>query len=111
MDIQHREFLRPALLYHSVKGLYNHFTEALAGAHDVGGVHRFVCGNQDKTLAAVRHRGIGRLIGANCIILDGLAGAVFHQGDMLMGSGMVYHIRLIIRKHLVNLAAVAHRAN
>ena len=53
------------------------------------------------------HGGIGGLIGAEGVVLDGLAGAVLHEGDMLMGRSVIDDLRPVFGKHLEHAAAVA----
>ena len=89
-----------------VKGLDHHLTEALTGAHDVGRVHGLVGGDEDKAFTAVHHGGIGRLIGADGVVLDGLTGAVLHEGDVLVGCGMIDNLGMILLKNLEDAAAV-----
>ena len=90
-----------------VEGLDDHLTETLRGAHDVGGVHGLVGGDQDKALTPVDHGGVGRLIRADSVVLDGLAGAVLHEGDVLMRGGMIDDLGMILLKHLEDTPAVA----
>ena len=94
-----------------IKGLDDHLAEALAGAHDVGGVDGLVGGDQDKALAAVEHGGIGRAIGAEGVIFNCLAGAVLHEGDMLVSGGVVDQLGTVGAEDLVQAAAVADRAD
>ena len=94
-----------------VEGLNHHLTEAFGGAHDVGGVHGLVGGDQDKALTAVDHRGVGGFIGSDGIVLDGLAGAVLHEGDVLVGRGVIDDLGMILFKNLEDAAAVADGAD
>ena len=94
-----------------IKGLDDHLAEALAGAHDVGGVDGLVGGDEDKALAAVKHGGISRAVGAEGVVLDRLAGAVLHEGDMLVGSGVIDDLWTVGAENLVQAAAVADRAD
>ena len=94
-----------------VEGLDNHLAEALRGAHDVGGVHGLVGGDEDKALTAVHHGGIGRFIAAEGVVLNGLAGAVLHEGDMLMGRSVIDDLRPVIGKNLEHPSAVADGAD
>ena len=100
-----------ALLDLGVEGLDHHLTDAFAGAHDVGGVHGLVGGDEDKALTAVHHGGVGRLIGADGIVLDGLTGAVLHEGDVLVGRGVVDDLGMILLKDLKDTPAVADGAD
>ena len=104
---QLRDFGGAAGLDLGVEGLDDHLAESLAGAHDVGGVHGLVGGDQDKTLTAVDHGSVGRLIGADGVVLDGLTGTVFHEGDVLMGGSVVDDLGMVLFKDLEDTAAVA----
>ena len=94
-----------------VEGLDHHLTEALGSAHDVGGVHGLVGGDQDKALTAMHHGGIGRLVGADGVVLDGLTGAVFHEGDVLVGRSVIDDLGMILLKDLEDTPAVADGAD
>ena len=94
-----------------IKGLDDHLAQALAGTHDVGGVDRFVGGDEHKALAVMGHGGIGGLIGADGVVLDGLVGAVLHEGDVFMGRGVIDDLWAIFLKDLEHAAAVADRAD
>ena len=111
MGKERRDLLRLSLFDLLVKGLDDHLAEALAGAHDVGGVDGLVGRDQDKALAAVEHGGIGRAVGAEGVVLNGLARAVLHEGDMLVGSGVVDQLGAVGAEDLVQTAAVADRAD
>ena len=94
-----------------VEGLDDHLAQALGGAHDVGGVDGLVRGDEDKTLAAVDHGGVGRLVGADGVVLDGLAGAILHEGNMLMRRSVIDDLRLVLLKDLEHSSAVADGAD
>ena len=111
MGKQRRNLVRLSLFDLFVKGLDDHLAEALAGAHDVGGVDGLVGGNEDKALAAVEHGGIGRAVGAEGVVLNGLTGAVLHEWDMLVGGGVVDQLGAVGAEDLVQTAAVPNRAD
>ena len=94
-----------------VEGLDDHLAQALGGAHDVGGVDGLVCRDEDKALAAVHHGGVGRFVGADGVVLDGLAGAVLHEGDVLVRRGMVDDVGAVGFKDIEHAAAVTHGAD
>ena len=94
-----------------VKGLDHHLTDALGSAHNVGGVHGLVCGDEDKALTAVHHGGVGRLIRADGVILDGLTGAVLHEGDVLVSRGVIDDLGMVLFKDLEDTPAVADGAD
>ena len=94
-----------------VKALYDHFTQPLAGTHNIGRIHSLVRADQHKSLRPVDHRGIRRFIGADGIVLDRLARAVLHQGNMLVGCRVIDDLRLIGLKQIKNLPAVPDRAD
>ena len=105
------QFVRAPGLDLGIEGLDNHLAEALRGAHDVRGVHGLVGGDEDKALTAVHHGGIGGLIGAEGVVLDGLTGAVLHEGDMLMGRSVIDDLRPVFGEHLEHPSAVADGAD
>ena len=111
MRIKLWDFLRLSFLNLLVEGLDNHFTDPLAGSHNVCGIHRLVRGNQDETLAAVRHGRISRLIGSKHIIFDTLTGAVFHEGNMLMCGRMIDDVRVIFCENLEDSAGIPNRTD
>ena len=94
-----------------VKGLDNHFAEAFTGAHDVGRVDGLVRGYEDEAPAAVDHGGVGRLVGTDGVVLDGLAGAVLHEGNVLVRGRVVNDVRAVLLKDPVDAAAVADGAD
>ena len=100
--------LRPA---YGVHGLNNHLAQPLAGAHNIGGVHCLVRADQDKALCAAAQRRISGLICTHHIILNGLVGAILHQGHMLVRRRVIDDLRTIFFKHLLHAAAVAHGAD
>ena len=57
------------------------------------------------------HGGIGRLVGANRVVFDGFAGAVLHEGDVLVGRGVVNDLGPVELEDLVHAAAVADRSD
>ena len=91
-----------------VKALDDHFAKPLAGTHDIGGVDGLVRADQHKALTAVHHGGVGGFVCTDGVVLDGLAGAVLHQGDMLMGCGVIDDLRTVIVADLEDPAAVPH---
>ena len=104
----HRHKLRLVML---VKGLDNHFADPLTGSHNIRGVHRFVGGDHDKTLYAAHGRRLGRLKGAEYIILYGLCRAVLHQRHMLMGRRMINDVWTVFGKNIVHSVGIAHGCN
>ena len=106
-----RNLLRLPGLDFRVKRLNDHLAKALAGAHDVGRVHGLVCGNQHKPAASVGHGGVSRLVGADGVVLDGFAGAVLHQGHVLVGRRVINDLRPVFLKHLEHPPAVPHRSD
>ena len=94
-------------LDHGIEALDDHLAQALGGAHDVGGVDSLVRGDQDKALAAVDHGRVGGLVGADGVVFDSLAGAVLHEGHMLVGRGVVDDLRAVFVEDFEHPAAVA----
>ena len=95
----------------AVHHLHHHLAQALRGAHDVGGIHRLIRGDQHELLHAVLHRGHGHFIGAEDVVLDGLVGAVLHQGDVLVGGGVEHQLRSVLGHDVVQTAHVPHGAD
>ena len=100
--------LRLALPVHH---LHHHLAQTLAGTHDVGGVHGLVGGDQHEPLDAVGRGGLGHLVGAEDVVLDGLVGAVLHQGDMLVGRGVEDQLRSVGIQHIVHAGGVPDGAD
>ena len=94
-----------------VEGLDDHLTQTLGRAHDVGGIDRLVRGDQHESLAAVHHGRVGRLEGADGVVLDGLAGAVLHQRYMLVGRRVIDHLGTVGLEHVEHPAAVPNGAD
>ncbi len=93
-------------LDHLIEGLDDHLAQALAGAHDVGGVHGLVRGDQDEALRPEGHGRVGGLVRADGVVLDGLTGAVLHQGHMLVGRRVEDDLWPVFVKHLEDPPAV-----
>ena len=94
-------------LDHRVKALDDHLTQALGGAHNIGGVDCLVRGDKYKALTAVYHGRISGLIGADGIILYRLTRAVFHKRYMLVCSRMIDNLRAVFVEDLEHSATVA----
>ena len=94
-----------------VKGLDDHFTQTLGGAHDVCGVDRLIRRDQHELFTAVHHRCKSRLICTNGVIFDGFAGTVLHQRNMLMCCCVINHIRTVGFEHLIDSSAVPDRTD
>ena len=71
----HRHKFRIIML---VKSLDDHLTDPLAGPHDIGRIHRLIRGDHDEPLHTAHRRRLGRLKGAEHIVLDCFAGTVLH---------------------------------
>ena len=95
-----------ALLDLGVEALNDHLAKPLTGAHHVGGVHRLVRGDEHESLTAVDHGGVGGLIGADGVVLDGLAGTVLHEGHVLMSRRMIDDLGAIGIEHLEDPSTV-----
>lgn len=76
-------------------GLHHHFAQALAGAHDGGGVDGLIRRDQDEFFDAVSVRRPDGVQRAEHVVADGLLGTGFHQRDMLMGGGVEHHVGLV----------------
>ena len=91
-----------------IHSLDNQLTQPLGGSHNIGGVHRFIGADHNEFPAAVAAGGQGGLIGAEHVVLNGLAGAGLHQRHMLMGGRMIDDIRVIGGKHLLQFSFIPH---
>ena len=90
-----------------VETLDDHLAEALGGAHDVGRIDRLVRRDEDEALTAVDHGGVSRLVGADGVVLDRLARAVLHEGDVLVRGGVIDDLGAVVLEDLPDAAAVA----
>ena len=61
------------------------------------GVHGLVRGDQHKTAGSIFIRRLCRLICTEHVVLDGLVGAVLHEGHVLMGRRMVHDVGTVFR--------------
>ena len=111
MRRQIRDFICFACFNLPIKALNDHFAKTFARTHDIGWIDGFVCGNQHKTFAAVRHGGVCRFIGAERVVLNGFARAVLHERNMFVRRRMVNDLRLIGLEHLENTPAVTNGAD
>ncbi len=92
------------------QGLAIEFRQALAGAHDVGWVDRLIGGNQHKLSATQLAGGIRHLPGAQHVDPHRLPGLAFQHGHMLIGSGVIDHLRPLLRKQTPQTGRVGHVA-
>ena len=94
-----------------VKGLDDHLTDTLAGAHNIGWIYRLVGTDHDKPLYAGHSSRLSHLKGTENIVLNRLIGTVFHQRYVLMCCCMVHNIRFIMIKYPVHTVGIPHRSN
>ena len=99
-----------ALLDGSIEALYIDFGQALATAHDVGGVHGLVGTYHHKLLDAVLHSDIGHIARTIYIDTDGFARIFFHQRDMLIGCGMEHYLGMVGAEGKLKAFLAAHIA-
>ena len=111
MGIQNRQLFRCPLFDHTIKGLDDHLAQTLARSHNIRRIDRLIRADQNKSLAAVHHRRIGRLIRSDRIVFDGFAWAVFHQWHMFMSSRMVHNIRFIRLKDRIDSSGIPDRTD
>ena len=111
MGIQNRQLFRCPLFDHTIKGLDDHLAQTLARSHNIRRIDRLIRADQNKSLAAVHHRRIGRLIRSDRIVFDGFAWAVFHQWHMFMSSCMVHHLWPIRRKYRIDSSGIPNGTN
>ncbi len=69
--------------------------QALGGAHDVGGVHGLVRGDEDEAFDAAFRGDLGGLVGAEDVVKDRLLAAGLHEGHMLVGGGVDHDVGLV----------------
>ena len=102
----HKVRLRPG-----VHHLHHHLAHPLGRPHDVGGVHGLVRGDQHETTGSIFIRRLCRLICTEHVVLDGLVGAVLHEGHMLVGRRMVHDVGTVFLKHRLDPVGVPDRAD
>ena len=100
-----------ALAERHAQALYIDFRQTLAATHDVGGVHGLVGRNHHKAFYFVLHRHIRHVATTEYIHTDGLARIFFHQGHMLVGGCMEYHLRTIGTEYVFQTGTATHVAN
>ncbi len=69
--------------------------QALGGAHDVGGVHGLVRGDEDKALHVAFHGDLRGFVCAEDVVQDRLLGGVLHEGHMLVGGGVDHDVGFV----------------
>ena len=108
---EHRQIFCRAFFHRPIKALNDHFAQALAGAHNVGGVDRLIGADQYEALTTIDHSRIGSFICTNYIVFNGFTGTCLHQRHMLMGCCVVDYIRPVCRKKAGQTAAIPHGTN
>ena len=103
----HGDVLGPAVL----QGEEQQFGDALGGAHDVGGPHGFVGGDHDEVLDSVLGGGHGDVVGPEDVVLDGLEDVRLHQGNVLVGGGVIDDRRRVLAQDLVQASAILDAAD
>ena len=88
--------------------LYHHLAETLAGSHKIGGIYGLVSGDQKELFNSCICCSLCQLIGTHNVIFNSLIGAVLHQGHMLMGSGMIDHVRLVLFQNCIYPVGISH---
>ena len=94
----------------AVHHLDDHFAEALAGAHDVGGVHGFVRADEDEALCSVFQGCFGYFAGAQDVVLDGFVRGVLHERYVLVRGGMEDDLRLVFPEDAVYAVLISYGA-
>ena len=95
----------------AVHGLDQHLAQALGRAHDIRGIHRFVCRDQDELVGTVAVCRLCHLIGAEYVIFNRLVRAVLHQGNVFMRCRMIYDVRAISLEDAVDALFISHRSD
>src|SRR5690606_16820172 len=89
------------------KRLTKQFRQAFARAHDVGGIHRLVGGDEHEFLHTVVERRLCDARGAEAVVAHRLPGVFhFHEWDMLVGGGVEYHCRAVRGKDCVEAITI-----
>ena len=91
--------------------LDDHLAQAFCRTHHVGGIHRLVRRDENKTPHTVFVRRKRHIVGAEHVVFDGLLRRVLHQRHMFMRRCMEHHVRLIAREQAVHLFGIAHRGD
>ena len=86
------------------------FSQALAGAHDVGRAHGLVGGNQHEVRHTMFQRGARHRQGTKHVVGQALHRVVLHHGHMLVGGGVVDRVRLPGLHDLAHVLQLAHIA-
>ena len=92
------------------QGLQHHFGQAFAGAHDAGGAHSLVGGDEHKAGNTLCLRGTCQGQGAQHVVGDAFGGVGLYQGDVFVGGGVVHGVGLVGRQHGSHVGGVAHVA-
>jgi hypothetical protein len=87
------------------------FSDALGGAHNVRGPNSLVRGDHDEVLDPVLCCGHSHVIGPEDVVLDRLENVRFHEGDMLVGSGMIDNLWPILTQDVVQAGAILNAPN
>ena len=91
--------------------LDNHFTDTLGRTHNIRRVDCLIRRNHDKPAHMVPVRCLHDLPGTEHVVFDSLVRACLHQRHMLVCCCVVYNIRLVLCKNIVNALGIAHRRN
>lgn len=91
-----------------VQALHVHFGGALGGAHHVGGVHGFVCGDHDEFLHAAFAGDFSHVDGALDVGDDGFARVFLHERHVFVGGGVEDDGGAVFCHDAVAALAVAH---
>ena len=93
----HRRELRLAAL----PTLDHHFAQALAGTHNIGGVHGLVRGNQQEFFHAVLLRHFRHVVCTQHVVFQRLHAGMLHQRHMLVRSGVEHDVRPQVAENVI----------
>ena len=81
--------------------LREQLADALGAAHDVGGVHRLVGGEQNKGCHLMLRTGCQQVFGTQNVGLDRFGRAQLHQRHLFIGCRMEHHVGVVQLHNLV----------
>ena len=91
--------------------LYYHLAHTLGCTHNVGGVDRLVCRNENKLLDSVLLSHVRSIVRAHTVVLYSLAGAALHKRNMLVCCGVEYDIGAVVCEYRVEPCSVSYRSD
>ncbi len=90
--------------------LQHQLGQALGRAHDVGGIHRLVGRDQHEGLHPGLERSLGRVPGADDVVVDALDHVVLDDRHVLVGGGVIHRLHAEGREHFTHAMPVVRIA-